>query len=97
LFELLHEFFRFVDASPQSGGLRLNVAWLLPVTDPADRIIVEAVFGTYVGMTKNRIERIKKALAGAHVVEYWGANHFVFLSNEADVLRELRAFLPTLR
>ena len=37
------------------------------------------------------------ALGWAHVVEYWGANHFVFLSNEADVLRELRAFLPTLR
>lgn len=67
------------------------------VTDPADRITVEAVFGTYVGMTKHRIERIKTASGGAHVVEYWGANHFVFLSNAADVLRELRAFLPTLR
>jgi non-heme chloroperoxidase len=67
------------------------------LTDPADRITVEAVFGTYVGMTKNRIKRIGEAVGGAHVVELWGANHFVFLSNEADVLRELRAFLPTLR
>jgi hypothetical protein len=67
------------------------------VMDPADRIIVEAVFGTYVGMTKHRIERIRNAIGGAHVVELWGANHFVFLSNEADVLREMTAFLPTLR
>jgi non-heme chloroperoxidase len=67
------------------------------VTDSADRMIVEAVFGTYVGMTKNRIKRINEAVGGAHVAEYWGANHFVFLSNEADVLRELRAFSATLR
>jgi pimeloyl-ACP methyl ester carboxylesterase len=35
------------------------------VTDPADRIIVEAVFGTYVGMTKNRIKRISQAAGGS--------------------------------
>jgi non-heme chloroperoxidase len=48
------------------------------VTDPADRIIVEAVFGIYAGMTKNRIKRINEAAAGARVVELWGASHFVF-------------------
>jgi hypothetical protein len=67
------------------------------VTDPADRIIVEAVFGTYVGMTKSRIKRINEAAGGTHVVELWGASHFVFLSNEADVLGEMRAFLLTAR
>jgi non-heme chloroperoxidase len=67
------------------------------VTDAAERTIVEAVFGTYVGMTKNRIERINGAATGARVVELWGANHFVFLSNEAEVLREMRAFLAGLR
>ena len=67
------------------------------VTDAAERTIVEAVFGTYVGMTKNRIKRINGAAAGARVVELWGANHFVFLSNEADVLRELRVFAAGLR
>jgi hypothetical protein len=67
------------------------------VTDAAERTIIEAVFGTYVGMTKNRIERINGAAAGTRVVELWGANHFVFLSNEADVLREMRVFLAGLR
>ena len=67
------------------------------ISDPAERIIIEAVFGTYVGMTKNRIARIEKAAGGAHVIEMWGANHFVFLSNEAEVIREMRAFGATLR
>jgi non-heme chloroperoxidase len=67
------------------------------ITDPEERIVIEAVFGTYVGMTKNRIKRINSAAGGAHVVELWGAAHLVFLSNEADVLREMRAFLAGLR
>jgi len=37
------------------------------------------------------------ASGGAHVVELWGASHFVFLSNESDVLRDLHAFLAGLR
>lgn len=66
------------------------------VTDAAERTIIQAVYGTYVGMTKNRIKRINSAAGGVRVVELWGANHFVFLSNEADVLRELHAFLAGL-
>jgi pimeloyl-ACP methyl ester carboxylesterase len=50
-----------------------------------------------VGMTKHRIKRIRDAIGGARVVELWGASHFVFLSNEADVLREMTAFLAMLR
>jgi non-heme chloroperoxidase len=67
------------------------------ITDATDRTIVAAVYGTYVGMTKNRIKRINSAAGGAHVIELWGANHFVFLSNETEVLREMRAFLTILK
>jgi pimeloyl-ACP methyl ester carboxylesterase len=67
------------------------------ITDPEERIIVEAVFGTYVGMAKNRIKRINDAAEGARVVELWGASHFVFLSNEADVLGEMRKFSGELK
>jgi non-heme chloroperoxidase len=67
------------------------------ITDPAERTIVEAVFGTQVGLIRNRIKRINSAARGARVVDLWGANHFVFLSNETDVLREIRAFLAELR
>ncbi len=66
------------------------------INDPEQRIIVEAVFGAYVGMAEKRINRINSALAGAHVVELWGSNHFVFLSNEEEVLREMRVFLGRL-
>jgi non-heme chloroperoxidase len=66
------------------------------VRDAAERAIVDAVYGLYIGMARIRIERINRAAGGAHVVELWGADHFVFLSNEADVLGELRAFLATL-
>ncbi len=65
------------------------------VTDAAERTIVEAVYGQYIGMARIRIDRINRAAGGARVVELWGADHFVFLSNEADVLREMRAFLAT--
>jgi hypothetical protein len=47
-------------------------------------------------MPKNRIKRISSAAGGARVVELWDANHFVFLSNEAEVLREMRAFVAEL-
>jgi len=64
---------------------------------PLEWIIIEAVFGTYVGMTKNRIKRINSAVGGARVFELWGASHFVFLSNETDVVRGLRAFSRDLK
>jgi pimeloyl-ACP methyl ester carboxylesterase len=36
------------------------------------------------------------SLPTAHVVELPNASHFVFLSNEADVLREIRDFVAGL-
>lgn len=41
-------------------------------------------------------QAIKDAVSTARVVELPNANHFVFLSNEADVLREMRRFLAGL-
>ncbi len=67
------------------------------VGDPAVRETVLAVFGVYVAMTRNRIKRIESAAGGARVVDLWGASHFVFLSNQSDVLKETRRFLARLR
>jgi hypothetical protein len=36
------------------------------------------------------------AIPKARIVELQGANLYMFLSNEADVLREIRAFAATL-
>jgi pimeloyl-ACP methyl ester carboxylesterase len=67
------------------------------VTDEGERTIVEAVYGMYVGMTRHRIDRINRAAGGACVVELWGGDHYVFLSNPDDVLREMRVFSASLR
>jgi hypothetical protein len=67
------------------------------VTDEGERIIVEAVYGMYVGMTRHRIDRMNRAAGGARVVELWGADHFVFLSNPDDALREMRIFLGSVQ
>jgi pimeloyl-ACP methyl ester carboxylesterase len=66
------------------------------ITEPAERVIIEAVFGASVGMIKNRIKRIERAGESTRVIELWDANHFVFLSNEAEVLREMSAFVASL-
>jgi hypothetical protein len=56
-------------------------------------MVVYAVFGANIGMIRKRIKRIESAAGGARVADLWGANHFVFLSNEAEVLREMRLFI----
>ena len=66
------------------------------VTDQAELTIVAAVFGWQVGMIRNRIKRIESAAGGAHVIDLWDANHFVFLSNETEVLKEIRTFMSGL-
>jgi pimeloyl-ACP methyl ester carboxylesterase len=42
-------------------------------------------------------ENLRKATASVRIVDLLGATHYVFLSNETDVLRETRAFLARLR
>jgi len=37
---------------------------------------------------------LRTGVPTAHIVELPGSNLYMFLSNEADVLREIRAFAP---
>ena len=64
--------------------------------DPKERAVVEE----FENATMTYIRRYEKSLLGAvptaRIVELPAANHYVFLSNEADVLREIRAFLAGL-
>jgi hypothetical protein len=41
-------------------------------------------------------QQLLAAVRTAHIVELPGANLYTFLSNEGDVLREIRAFAATL-
>ena len=46
----------------------------------------------------NRYKKnLLKAKGGVHIVDLPQSDHYVFLSNQADVLREMRAFLAALR
>jgi non-heme chloroperoxidase len=61
-----------------------------------DAKIREQIAG--LGAFKERqAKSLEDGLASARVVRLPGANHDMFLSNEADVLREMRAFLSRLR
>jgi non-heme chloroperoxidase len=61
--------------------------------DPAARAAFEA---NDVASMESLIKAFEGGLPTARVVRLPHANHYVFLSNEADVLREMNAFLATL-
>ena len=73
-------------ADPEDDGPYMN-------SDPAARAASEASDMPIVEGQAKAFERI----ASAHVVRLPYANHDVFMSNEADVLREMRTFLSGLR
>jgi non-heme chloroperoxidase len=74
--------------SSQSPG-----RWADTSTDPKIREQIAALSA----FTERQAKAIEDGLPGARVVKLPGANHYVYLSNEADVLGEMRAFLGRLR
>ncbi len=48
-------------------------------------------------LAAKQAKAFEDGVPGSHVVRLARANHYVFLSNEADVLRELRAFIASIR
>jgi hypothetical protein len=46
--------------------------------------------------TEQQAVAFERQVPSAHVVRIPNAAHYVFLSNEADVLREMNAFIATL-
>ena len=61
--------------------------------DPAERKIAEAMD---LDRTTAQSAAFQAGLPSARVVRLPSANHYVFLSNEADVLREMNAFIAKL-
>jgi non-heme chloroperoxidase len=64
------------------------------IEDPTQRAEAQKSF---LDRHEGLINDFRKGMPGAHVVELVGAEHYVFRSNEADVLREMRAFFGRLR
>jgi non-heme chloroperoxidase len=61
--------------------------------DPAARATLEAI---NLANSETQIKAFENGVPSARVVRLAHANHYVFLSNEADVLREMNAFLASL-
>ena len=61
-----------------------------------ERAAMDESFKEVVGFIKQDEKKLQTEVPGARVVEMPGADHHVFLSNESDVLRELRRFLEGL-
>lgn len=81
----------FIFANPHT-----IVAWVEHSTDPSARSTAKAYSKGLESLTTKQENAVKSGLPKAHVVTLPNANHYVYLSNEADVLRELRAFIAGL-
>jgi pimeloyl-ACP methyl ester carboxylesterase len=78
-------------ANPHSLG-----TWVDNNTDPSVRAAAEAYSAALGPLTEKQEKAVQDGVPTAHVVTVPNGHHYVFLSNEADVLREMRAFLAGL-
>jgi non-heme chloroperoxidase len=71
--------------------------WVDDSTDPKVREAAKAYSAAELVLTTKQAKVFEDGVPTAHVVRLRGADHYVYLSNEADVLREMKSFLSTLR
>ncbi len=51
----------------------------------------------FYALAQKQMKAFAEALPEAHVVRIPNANHYVFISNDAEVLREMRTFIAQLK
>jgi len=78
-------------ANPHSQG-----TWVDDNTDPSVQTAAKAYSTVLAPLTERQERAVEIGVPTARVITLPGAHHYVFLSNEADVLREMRAFLAGL-
>ena len=71
--------------------------WVDESTDPKVREAAKAFSAVLTALTESQAKAFKNGVPTARVVRLRNADHYVYLSNEADVLREMRSFLSGLR
>ena len=64
---------------------------------PDERSAVEQKRNFDLAIVKRQMADVQKGVPGARVVELPGANFYIFLSSEAELLREIRPFVAALR
>ena len=70
--------------------------WLDGTTDPAVQTAAKSYLSSLDALTERQEKAVKDAVPAARVIALPGAHH-LFLSNEADVIREMRDFLNRLK
>jgi pimeloyl-ACP methyl ester carboxylesterase len=78
-------------ADPHGQG-----SWVDNNTDPHVRKAANAYSSALDVLTERQAKVFENGVPTARVVKLPGAHHYVYLSNEAEVLREMRAFLASL-
>ena len=71
--------------------------WMTDSADPKVRETAKAFWEAEDALTTRQAKAFEDGVLTAHVVRIRGADHYVYLSNEADVLREIKSFFSTLR
>jgi non-heme chloroperoxidase len=71
-------------------------AWMTKSSEPAVRKAAEAYFTAVDALTERQAKAFEEGAPTARVIRLRGMHH-VFLSNEVEVLREMRAFLAGLK
>jgi hypothetical protein len=69
----------------------------ITITDPKVREAAKAYSAALTPLTESQANLFENGTLKAHVVKLRGAHHYVYLSNEADVLSEMRSFLKGIR
>jgi non-heme chloroperoxidase len=70
--------------------------WVNDSTDPKVREAAKAFSAVEAALTTRQAKAFEDGVPTAHVVRLPGADHYVYLSNESDVLREMKSFFSTL-
>ena len=71
-------------------------AWMTATSDPVVRRRGAAYFTTIDALAEKQVNALEDAVPAARVVRLRGM-HYIFLSNERDVLRQIRGFLGSLK
>ena len=71
--------------------------WMADSADPKVREAAKASLAAIDALATRQAKAFEDGVPTAHVVRLSGADHYVYLSNEADVLREMNSFFSALR
>jgi len=71
--------------------------WLKTSEDAGVRSAAQVFSEREASLVERQAKAFENGIVGAHVVRLANANHWIFQSNEADVLREIHAFVAAMR